>query len=68
MWEGSPSEKNILDTLSREADGGEEERRRLLGASEVQEYKRSVSRLKNQGDSESAMLQYKEAVKRVLKV
>ncbi|XP_077373548.1 small ribosomal subunit protein mS35 isoform X2 [Festucalex cinctus] len=68
-WEGSPSQKNILDTLLRQADGGdEEERRRLLGRGEVQEYKDSVSRLKNRGDSESAVLQYKEAVKKVLKI
>ncbi|XP_049579611.1 small ribosomal subunit protein mS35 [Syngnathus scovelli] len=68
LWEGSPSQKNILDTLLREPDGGEQERQRLLERSEVQEYKDSVSRLKNQGDSESAVLQYKEAVKKVFKM
>ncbi|XP_061677686.1 small ribosomal subunit protein mS35 isoform X2 [Syngnathoides biaculeatus] len=67
-WEDSPSQKNILDTLSRESDAAEEERERLLGRSEVQEYKDSVVRLKNQGGSEDAMRQYKEAVKKVLKI
>ncbi|XP_061629581.1 small ribosomal subunit protein mS35 [Phyllopteryx taeniolatus] len=67
-WEDSPSQKNILDTLLRESDAGEEERERLLGRTEVQEYKDSVTRLKNQGDSEGVMLQYKEAVKKVLKI
>ncbi|XP_077425626.1 small ribosomal subunit protein mS35 [Vanacampus margaritifer] len=70
LWEGSSSQKNVLDTLLplRQAADGEEERQRLLGRSEMQEYKDSVSRLKNQGDSESAVLQYKEAVKKVLKI
>ncbi|XP_057692462.1 small ribosomal subunit protein mS35 [Corythoichthys intestinalis] len=67
-WEDSPSQKNILDTLLRQPDGSEEERERLLGRSEMQAYKDSVTRLKNQGDSEGAVLQYKEAVKKVLKL
>lgn len=66
-WEDSPSQKNIVDTLSRmkAAGEGEEVREQLLGKSEVQEYKDSVTRLKNEGESESTMLQYKEAVKKV---
>lgn len=68
-WEGSPSQKNILDTLVRMKVAGEEEgeevREQLLGRREVQEYKDSVTRLKNEGESESTMLQYKEAVKKV---
>ncbi|GAA6223918.1 28S ribosomal protein S35, mitochondrial [Lates japonicus] len=69
-WEDSPSQKNILDMLVRmkvagEGDG-DEVREQLLGRKEVQEYKDSVTRLKNEGDSESSMLQYKEAVKKVL--
>ncbi|XP_061917231.1 small ribosomal subunit protein mS35 [Entelurus aequoreus] len=69
-WEDSPSQKNIMDTLLRtEAVTAEDGRReQLLGRSEVQEYKDSVTRLKNQGESESAMLQYKEAVMKVLKL
>ena len=69
-WEDSPSQKNILDMLLRmkvagEGDG-EEVREQLLGRSEVQEYKDSVVRMKNEGENESTMLQYKEAVKKVL--
>ncbi|XP_030587503.1 small ribosomal subunit protein mS35 [Archocentrus centrarchus] len=68
-WEDSPSQKNVLDLLLRmkvagEGDG-EEVRQQLLGRREVQEYKDSVTRLKNEGESESGMLQYKEAVKKV---
>ncbi|XP_071349534.1 small ribosomal subunit protein mS35 [Trachinotus anak] len=70
IWEDSPSQKNILDTLVRMKVAGEGEdeevREQLLGRSEVQEYKDSVTRLKNEGESESTMLQYKEAVKKVL--
>ncbi|CAB1416095.1 unnamed protein product [Pleuronectes platessa] len=56
-WEESQSQKNILDTLVRmkvAGEGeGEEVREQLLGRREVQEYKDSVERLKNEGDSES---------------
>ncbi|XP_041853594.1 28S ribosomal protein S35, mitochondrial [Melanotaenia boesemani] len=69
-WEDSPSQKNILDTLFRMKAAGEgdceEMREQLLGRQEVQEYKDSVIRLKNEGENESSMLQYKEAVKKVL--
>ncbi|XP_031712010.1 small ribosomal subunit protein mS35 [Anarrhichthys ocellatus] len=69
-WDDSPSQRNVLDMLVRmKAAGegeGEEVREQLLGRREVQEYKDSVTRLKNEGESESTMLQYKEAVKKVL--
>lgn len=69
-WEDSPSQKNILNFLVRMKTAGEGEgeevREQLLGRKEVQEYKDSVTRLKNEGESESAMQQYKEAVKKVL--
>ncbi|XP_049929605.1 28S ribosomal protein S35, mitochondrial [Epinephelus moara] len=69
-WEDSPSQKNILNMLVRmkvAGEGeGEEVREQLLGRQEVQEYKDCVMRLKNEGESESTMLQYKEAVKKVL--
>ncbi|KAM9854041.1 small ribosomal subunit protein mS35 [Aulostomus maculatus] len=69
-WENSPSQKNILETLVRmkvagQGDG-EEVREQLLGRTEVQRYKDSVTRLKNEGPSESSLLQYKEAVKKIL--
>ncbi|XP_034031931.1 28S ribosomal protein S35, mitochondrial [Thalassophryne amazonica] len=67
MWEDSPSQKNILDVLTcMEVAGEEHQREHLLGRREVQEYKDSVIRLKNEGDSETSVLQYKEAVKKVL--
>ncbi|XP_041652500.1 28S ribosomal protein S35, mitochondrial [Cheilinus undulatus] len=69
-WADSQSQKNILDTLVRmkvAGEGeGEEVREQLLGRKDVQEYKDSVMKLKNEGDSETAMLQYKEAVKKLL--
>ncbi|KAG7521660.1 hypothetical protein JOB18_003872 [Solea senegalensis] len=67
-WEDSPSQKNIIDLLLRlkVAEGGEvEEEQELLKSGEVQEYKDSVTRLKNEAASESSTLQYKEAVKKV---
>lgn len=71
-WEDSTSQKNILDTLLRINAAGEGEeaevRKQLLGREEVQEYKDSVERLKNEEASESNMLRYKEAVRKVLKV
>ncbi|KAL6106426.1 mrps35 [Pungitius sinensis] len=78
-WEDSPSQRNLLDTLLRvKAGGGEEEeeaeeeeaeaaaREQLLCRREVREYKDSVTRLKNEGESEGAVMRYKEAVKKVL--
>ncbi|TSK13436.1 28S ribosomal protein S35, mitochondrial [Bagarius yarrelli] len=74
VWEDSPSQKNILETLLRmhslkeqpeEEEGVREE---LLGRPEVQEYKNSVTKLKNEGETESNMQQYKEAVKKLLNI
>lgn len=68
-WEDSPSQRNVLDLLARMEVAGEEEgdkaREQLLGRREVQEYKDSVTRLKNEGENEDTMTQYKEAVKKV---
>uniref|UniRef100_A0A3P9HWE2 Mitochondrial ribosomal protein S35 n=1 Tax=Oryzias latipes TaxID=8090 RepID=A0A3P9HWE2_ORYLA len=66
MWEDSPSQKNILDLLIRMKGDGQEAREQLLERRDVQEYRDSVTRLKNEGGSESSMQQYKEAVKKVL--
>lgn len=65
-WEDSPSQRNILDLLGRgiQEEGGVREE--LLGRKEVQEYRDSVTRLKNEGGNEATMAQYKEAVKKVL--
>lgn len=69
-WEDSPSQRNLLDLLSRMKVAGEEQgeevREQLLGRREVQEYRDSVTRLKNEGENEDTMTQYKEAVKKVL--
>lgn len=68
-WEDSPSQRNLLDMLAQmkvAVEGeGEEVREQLLGRKEVQEYKDSVTRLKNEGDNEDTVMQYKEAVKKV---
>lgn len=74
VWEDSPSQKNILEILLRihqlkekpEDEGGVREE--LLGRPEVQEYKNSVTKLKNEGETESNMQQYKEAVKKLLNI
>lgn len=65
-WEYSPSQRNILEVLARGEREGEGVREELLGRKEVQEYRESVTRLKNQGENEATIAQYKEAVKKVL--
>lgn len=69
IWEDSPSQKNILDLLAHMKVAGEgeaeEAREQLLARRELQEYKDAVTRLKNEGDNEMIMMQYKEAVKKV---
>ncbi|XP_067090903.1 small ribosomal subunit protein mS35 [Osmerus mordax] len=71
-WDASPSQTSLLDTLVRmQAPGGAEEgavREEILGRSEVQAYRDAVTRLKNEGESESSMLQYREAVKKLLNI
>ena len=75
-WDDSPSQTSLLDTLvrmqaPREAEEGGEEgavREEILGRSEVQEYREAVTRLKNEGESESSMFQYREAVKKLLNI
>ncbi|XP_043823567.1 28S ribosomal protein S35, mitochondrial, partial [Dromiciops gliroides] len=69
VWEKSRSEKNILKTLlqikasENTAAVTQEE---LLGSEEVENYKKSVVALKNEGDTENNLSQYKEAVKKLL--
>ena len=73
-WDDSRSQKNVLDTLRRmrvNSEGEEDPgavREELLGQPEVQEYRESVTRLKNEGETEETMLQYREAVKKLLNV
>ncbi|XP_070351359.1 small ribosomal subunit protein mS35 isoform X2 [Equus asinus] len=69
VWENSSSEKNILETLlqikaaEKNLEVNKEE---LLGTKEVEDYRKSVVSLKNEGDNESTLSQYKESVKRLL--
>lgn len=69
IWENSSSEKNILQTLlqmkaaEKNLEINEEE---LLGTKEVEDYKKSVVSLKNKGDNENTLSQYKESVKKLL--
>ncbi|KAK2500947.1 hypothetical protein MC885_015678 [Smutsia gigantea] len=69
IWKNSSSEKNILETLlqikatEKNLEVNKEE---LLGTKEVEAYKKSVVNLKNEGDSENTLSQYKESVKKLL--
>ncbi|XP_059243172.1 small ribosomal subunit protein mS35 isoform X2 [Mustela nigripes] len=69
VWNNSSSEKNILETLlqikaaEKNLDVNKEE---LLATKEVEEYKKSVVSLKNEGDNENTLSQYKESVKKLL--
>ncbi|KAJ8269806.1 hypothetical protein COCON_G00124130 [Conger conger] len=74
-WEDSLSQRNLLDSLRRMqwagpgeggAGGGAGDRAELLASPEVQAYGESISRIKNKGESEGTVLQYREAVKRLL--
>ncbi|CAL8375884.1 unnamed protein product [Arctogadus glacialis] len=79
IWEESASQQNVLDTLARMAapvpgegvgegvgEGEAPPREELLARPEVQQYRDSVTRLKNEGESEGATLRYREAVKKLL--
>lgn len=72
VWEDSPSQKNILETLVRMRPPEEKDeggaREELLGRPEVQEYRNSVTKLKNEGETERNMHRYKEAVKKLLHI
>ncbi|GAB5573642.1 28S ribosomal protein S35 [Prionailurus iriomotensis] len=71
IWKNSPSEKNILETLlqikaaEKNLEVNKEE---LLGTKEVEDYKKCVVSLKNEGDNEETLSQYKESVKKLLKL
>lgn len=69
IWKNSTSEKNILETLLRikaTEKNLEVNKEELLGTKEVEAYRESVVNLKNEGDSENTLSQYKESVKRLL--
>ncbi len=70
-WEDSPSQKSVLDTLLRMRPLGAKDeveegtREELLGQPAVQEYRDSMLRLKNEGETEENLQKYKEAVKKL---
>ena len=69
VWENSSSENNALRTLlqMRAAESGTAPSRdELLGTREVEDYRKSVVQLKNEGENEANLTQYKESVKRLL--
>ncbi|MGH0176292.1 UNVERIFIED_CONTAM: hypothetical protein FKN15_072209, partial [Acipenser sinensis] len=68
LWESSTSERNALETLLRMkgSEDGSALREELLSSRPMQEYRNSVTNLKNAGESESTLLQYKESVKNLL--
>ncbi|KAK7834014.1 hypothetical protein U0070_004995 [Myodes glareolus] len=69
VWENSSSENNAVRTLMqiRAAESAAAPSRdQLLGTREVEDYRKSVIRLKNEGENEANLTQYKESVKRLL--
>lgn len=71
IWKNSPSEKNILETLLQikaAEENLEVNKEELLGTKEVEDYKKSVVSLKNEGDNENTLSQYKESVKKLLRL
>uniref|UniRef100_I3MI91 Small ribosomal subunit protein mS35 mitochondrial conserved domain-containing protein n=1 Tax=Ictidomys tridecemlineatus TaxID=43179 RepID=I3MI91_ICTTR len=68
IWKNSASVKNILQTLLQitAAENTEVNKEELLGTIEVEDYQKSVVTLKNEGENEITLSQYKESVKRIL--
>ncbi|XP_033888268.1 small ribosomal subunit protein mS35 [Acipenser ruthenus] len=68
LWESSTSERNAVETLLRMkgSEDGSAPREELLSSRPMQEYRNSVTNLKNAGESESTLLQYKQSVKNLL--
>jgi small subunit ribosomal protein S35 len=66
VWINSSSEKSILETLlqikaaEKNLEANKEE---LLGTKEVEDYQKCVVSLKNEGEDEINLSQYKESVK-----
>jgi small subunit ribosomal protein S35 len=66
VWINSSTEKSILETLlqikaaEKNLEANKEE---LLGTKEVEDYQKRVVSLKNEGEDEINLSQYKESVK-----
>ncbi|XP_073506451.1 small ribosomal subunit protein mS35 [Phyllobates terribilis] len=67
VWEGSRSQQNVLDTLSR-TPGDSPSSEQILQSPGVQEYRRAMLNLRNQGESEESISLYKQSVKSLLGV
>ncbi|XP_060634092.2 small ribosomal subunit protein mS35 [Anolis sagrei] len=69
VWENSPSEQNVLDTLLRIRSAEKIQdinKETLLGSDIIMSYKNSVVALRNEGETEKNLSQYKESVKKLL--
>lgn len=69
VWAKSSSESSVLQTLlqMRAAESSVvPSREELLGTKEVEDYQKCVVHLKNGGENEESLAQYKESVKRLL--
>ncbi|XP_018431932.1 PREDICTED: 28S ribosomal protein S35, mitochondrial [Nanorana parkeri] len=65
IWEGSRSEKNVLQVLSKfhDASTSSEE---ILQSPSVQEYRSAMLNLRNEGETEDSISAYKQSVKQML--
>ncbi|XP_061332303.1 small ribosomal subunit protein mS35 [Pezoporus flaviventris] len=71
IWENSRSQKNALDTLLRikaSENVSSVTKEELLASEVVKNYRNSVIALKNEGETENNMSQYKESVKKLLNI
>ncbi|XP_077786957.1 small ribosomal subunit protein mS35 isoform X3 [Podarcis muralis] len=69
IWENSASEKNALETLVRIRAGDRTEevsRQELLASQKILAYRKSVVELKNEGETDKNLSEYKNSVRRLL--
>ncbi|XP_069484619.1 small ribosomal subunit protein mS35 [Ambystoma mexicanum] len=69
VWENSASERNALETLLRIKAAEKtpsSSREELLNSEIVKQYRNSVLAMKNEGENEDKVSQYKESVKKLL--
>ncbi|XP_077123123.1 small ribosomal subunit protein mS35 isoform X3 [Ranitomeya variabilis] len=67
VWEGSRSQRNVLDMLSR-MPGNAASSEQILQSPGVQEYRHAMLNLRNQGETEESISLYKQSVKSLLGV
>uniref|UniRef100_A0A8C9FEK1 Mitochondrial ribosomal protein S35 n=1 Tax=Pavo cristatus TaxID=9049 RepID=A0A8C9FEK1_PAVCR len=71
IWENSSSQRNALDTLLQikaTENVSNVTKEELLASEVVRNYRNSVIALKNEGETESNISQYKESVKKLLNI